>query len=101
MLETPFRQTVVIPFLKTLRNTVAFPVQQVGISGTPDFLLCMSGLFVALELKGDGGRLSKLQDFNLKQVRKKGKGLAIVASPENWIAVTYLLSKLDQGEKCD
>lgn len=95
--ETRFRQSVVLPFLKTLRRTVVFPIQQLAIRGTPDLLLCCSGRFVALELKSEGGKLSALQRYNLECVRQAG-GYAIVASPSNWREVSYLLAKLDEGE---
>lgn len=95
--ETRFRTSTVLPFLKTLRHTVVFPIQQKAIRGTPDLLLCCSGKFVALELKSEHGCLSALQKYNLEQVRKVG-GVAIVASPLNWREVSYMLAKLDEGE---
>lgn len=95
--ETKFRNNVVYPFLRTLKNTVVFSIQQVAISGDPDAILCSHGLFVALELKDTNGVLSPLQKWKLEEVKKRGKGISIIASPDNWRQVTYLLGKLDQG----
>jgi len=96
--ETVFRSGHVIPFLKTLAHTVAFPVQQRAIRGSPDFLVCCGGIFVGLELKAENGSLDLLQKYNLEKIEKCG-GVAIVASPTNWEEVKALLIKLDQGEK--
>jgi hypothetical protein len=96
--ETRFRQGRVIPFLKTLKNTKYFSVQQVAISGTPDQLLCCAGTFVALELKAIDGVLSGLQRYNLQQVRRCG-GVAIVADPNNWPKVKQILRALDEGDE--
>lgn len=96
--ETKFRQNKVIPFIKKwLKNTHVFSVQQVSIVGTPDMLITCSGRFVALELKSETGSLSALQKFNLDAVKRTG-GYGIVASPQNWRQVTYLLAKIEDGE---
>lgn len=96
--ETVFRQNKVIPFLKTLRHTVYFPIQQRAICGTLDFLLCVQGHFVALELKSPGGSTSKLQDFNLAKITQC-KGHSLVADPNNWAEIKLILSAMDQGEE--
>lgn len=96
--ETVFRHNKVLPFLKKLKNTVSLPIQQMGISGDPDFILCVRGLFIGLELKAEGGKLSKLQAYKQKKI-EKAEGLYIVANPENWPAVQACLYKLDKGYK--
>lgn len=96
--ETVFRQSRVIPFLKTLRSTVSFPVQSLAIRGIPDFLLCSAGIFVGLELKSEHGSLSSLQSYNLAEIERCG-GVAIVAFPQNWAEVKLQLQKLDRGER--
>ena len=95
--ETKFRLSKVDPFLKTLKNSWFTTVQQVSITGTPDKLGCCAGRFVALELKSAGGKLGKLQEYNLHKVMGAG-GVALVAHPGNWEDVKMLLTKLDQGE---
>ena len=55
--ETKFRMSQVLPFLKTLGNTYAEPIQQLSILGTADYILCSNGYFVWLELKAVGARI--------------------------------------------
>lgn len=68
------------------------------IRGTPDFLLCVSGVFVAIELKVEDGKLDKLQEWNLQQIADSG-GIAIVMTPENEKeTLDFLLHIADQAE---
>lgn len=80
--ETRFKMRV-IRELKKLPNTWFVKIQQVSKSGTPDFLLCVNGRFVGLELKTDTGKLSVLQEYNLKRIEESG-GIAIVMTPSNF-----------------
>lgn len=98
--ETVFRENSVLPFLKTLKNTHFFPIQQVAIRGTPDLLLCVLGTFVALELKAVSGQLHPLQIWHLAEVKRAG-GVTLVASPTNWTHVQEILKRLDEGEPLD
>jgi hypothetical protein len=94
--ETRFRTKVVDPFLKSLHFCKAFSIQQKAIRGTPDKLMCIRGYFVAMEIKALGGKVTKLQQYELDAVLK-AKGIAIVAAPENWEQVKRLLKRLDEG----
>lgn len=48
-------------------------------AGIPDIFACVNGKFVAVEAKRpSGGRLSKLQEHELKKIAKAG-GVAVVA----------------------
>lgn len=98
--ESKFRQTKVIPFLKTLKNSTHFSIQQASISGTPDILLCCNGLFIALELKSATGKASELQKYNLKNVDKCG-GLGLLVNPGNWEQVKILLKLISNGDTDD
>lgn len=95
--ETKFKEFI-RPFLKTLKNSWFCKVQQITISGTPDFLLCVSGTFVALELKKDASsKPTELQLYMLRKIRESG-GIALVCFPENWDIVSHYLQKLaNQG----
>lgn len=95
--ERSFRVNSVQPFLKTLANTAVFPIQQTTISGDPDYILCCWGRFIGLELKRRGGKPRPLQQWKLDQI-KKSRGIAMVASPDNWEAVKARLLMFDQGE---
>ncbi len=98
--ETTFSNRI-RPHLKALPNTYFVKVQQVAISGTPDFLMCVHGLFVALELKRDGkAPVSKLQRYELDRIQK-ARGYALVVYPENWKKVWEFLLKLSAGENVD
>lgn len=92
--ETKFRNSQVIPFLRSLKNTHRFAVQQVSINGTPDFLLCSNGVFIALELKSKGGKTSALQQYHLEEVTRCG-GVSLVAYPENWNEIKKCLLYVD------
>ena len=59
-------------------------IQQVSLRGTPDFLCCINGCFVALELKNsESEKADSLQRYKLKLISEAG-GVGIVVSPENW-----------------
>ena len=96
--ETRFRINHVVPFLKKLPNTYFMSIQQLAISGDPDLILCVRGRFVALELKAEGEKPRKLQEYKLEKIRKAG-GIRLVASPENWSNIKQVLVNMDKGDK--
>lgn len=92
--ETRFKTGTVAPFLKALPNTWFVKTQQRAIRGTPDYLLCVNGMFVGMELKKDGKeKPDPLQQYNLGRI-KASKGIALVAHPENWEKVSRVLTIL-------
>lgn len=97
--ETKFRTYTVLPFLKTLRRTAFFPIQQKAIHGDADYILCSYGLFVWLELKKEGGTLRPLQELKANNVRRIGRGIALEASPENWEEAKQALLFLDERDE--
>jgi Holliday junction resolvase len=60
--------------------------QQAGATtpaGTPDFLACLDGRFIAIECKATSkSKVSSLQKKNLEDIRKAG-GVALVIHSEN------------------
>lgn len=52
-------------------------------NGTPDILACVNGYFLAIEVKADNGKISKLQLVKISEIRKAG-GFAYVAYPSGW-----------------
>lgn len=60
--------------------------QERGRRGTPDFLLCLCGKFVALELKTSKGKLDLLQEYNIEKIND-ADGYAVKLSPDNLDAV--------------
>lgn len=64
-------------------------------SGIPDLLLCVSGLFIAIELKGSGGRPSDLQKLNLADINHAG-GLGLILYPEGFEQFKKILKGVKQ-----
>lgn len=64
-------------------------------------ILCVSGIFIALELKRDTkSKATRLQQYTLDLINNAG-GLALVVSPENWDKVFEVLNTLSKGGKYD
>lgn len=95
--ETVFRQNRVRPDLLALPNCAIFPIQQKSIRGDPDFILCINGLFIGLELKDDGKEPDPLQEFKLDNI-KNAKGIALVAQPQNWDEIYEILKEIACSE---
>ena len=95
--ETIFREAT-YPDLNRLKNTWWESISQNAIRNTPDILLCINGLFVALEYKKDGKtKPNKGQLYKHGKIRRKGKGIVFVAHPQNWSAVYRELVALSKG----
>jgi hypothetical protein len=81
--ETIFKERI-RPKLAELPHTWFVKIQQAALRGTPDFLMCVHGVFVGMELKAsEKEEPSELQKYTLAQIRKAG-GLALVVYPENF-----------------
>lgn len=64
-------------------------------------MLCVNGMFVALELKKDSSeKADALQGHNIQTINKSG-GIALVVCPENWKKVFKTLEILAQGGTYD
>lgn len=61
-----------------------------GKQGAPDFLVCLNGKFIGIETKAGKGRLTALQEMNLKQIIEAG-GVSLVIREDD---VKYLPSLL-------
>jgi hypothetical protein len=73
----------VMAWLRTLPNTYVIKVNQVSSCGHPDILCCMMGMFIAIELKTDTGRVTKLQQYNLDKITACG-GLSLTVRPKTY-----------------
>lgn len=51
--------------------------------GVPDLLVSCNGMFLGIELKAPNGRASKLQLYNLDQIKKSG-GIGILLYPKDF-----------------
>lgn len=65
-----------------------------GRQGAPDFLVCLNGQFIGIETKAGKGRLTALQEMNLKQIIDAG-GVSLVIREDD---VKYIPSLLSTGE---
>ena len=65
--------------------------------GTPDIIACVNGKFVALELKGKGGKPSELQLYHLECIRLAG-GYGVVSAPKEEVKriKDYILDKIPE-----
>lgn len=84
--------------------------------GIPDILMCVSGIFVSLELKSAKGRPSELQKKNTAMVNESG-GMGIILYPDGFenfkniirglidckchIPVLNALTSANTSSKCD
>lgn len=76
--------------LKTWSNGV----QREGI---PDLIVCCAGHFMALELKAENGHPSKLQEWNIQQIRNAG-GFAVVLYPDDFNLLKDVINILQHKE---
>lgn len=98
--ETRFKNRI-RPLLKALPNTWLTKTQQRALRGTPDFLMCVNGRFVALELKKSSKeKPDPLQLHNLELIQKAG-GVGLVVFPENWNEVYDQLKTIAGGKNGD
>lgn len=77
-------QTIQKEIIDYLKSIGAYYVKTMvtASNGTPDILCCIGGKFIAIEVKKDGGVVSKLQEHHIKNIKKSG-GIAFVARSVN------------------
>lgn len=66
---------------------------QFGTAGIPDIIACVSGRFVAFEVKAAAGKLTVLQAITLRQIQAAGGIAAVVRSAHEARAVIENLIK--------
>jgi Holliday junction resolvase len=64
-------------------------------AGTPDLLCCINGKFVAIEVKGDGGKPTELQKHKIESIQKAG-GIALVVYPADFDNLKTLINNLSK-----
>lgn len=83
--------------LKTLPDTWFYKASDRVRSGIPDIILCVGGIFVAMELKRtEHDKATPLQKHTLELIDKSG-GYAWVVNPSNWEEIWLTLSNLAKG----
>lgn len=53
-----------------------------GVSGVPDFLVCLKGKFIGVECKAGKGKPTALQLKNLAEIEASG-GISVIVNEEN------------------
>lgn len=97
--ETVFIDGHVKPFLKKLSNTWFVKTQQKSRVGTPDFLVCINGHFIALEAKKDGkSKVDPMQIWELEKILA-ASGLSFVPEPGNWPYIKGVLEYIARTGK--
>lgn len=64
-----------------------------GRSGIPDLLICCNGYFLGIEVKGEVGKPSELQLYNIREIKKAG-GIAYVLYPKDFEKFKKLIRSL-------
>ena len=91
--ETRFKNRIK-PLLLDLPNSYWIKIQQMGLCGHPDFVGCINGQMIAIELKKDKHEQpTPIQKWHLEKIAASG-GLAFVVCPENWANTYSLLNDL-------
>lgn len=62
-------------------------------AGILDLTLCVNGHFVGVELKAEKGKVSPLQEYNIKEIQRCG-GKAIVLRPSGFDEFKKLIEEL-------
>lgn len=94
--ETQFRKKVRSDLTKLaqLGGPIFFEaIQQRAIKGSPDYILCVRGHFIALELKAPGGSISPIQEAKLNAIGR-ASGTAFLVEPSGWAEVYGVISAL-------
>ena len=68
-----------------------------GVAGTPDRLLCVGGLFVAIEFKAENGSVTELQRAQLMAIKNAGGIAAVLKGKDErklQLIITTIRSKL-------
>lgn len=64
-----------------------------GNAGVPDFLCCVNGHFLAIEVKAGKGKTTALQDKHIRRICDAG-GFAVVINEQNLDEVSFILKEL-------
>ena len=65
-------QRKILQYLKSIENLYYIKTVVTNLSGVPDVIVCYKGQFIAFEIKRPGGKVSKLQEYNMERIREAG-----------------------------
>lgn len=84
--ETRFKERI-LPQLRLIENSYWIKIQLLSLVGIPDIIGCVSGHFVAIELKrNEKEKLTKIQEYVLFKIEEAG-GSVYRAHPGNYAAI--------------
>ena len=91
--EKKFESTVK-RFLKA-HNIYHFKVWGGGFqtAGIPDLIACVNGKFVGIEIKAAQGKASKLQLFNIQNIKESG-GVGLILYPQDFEEFKNMILKM-------
>ena len=96
--ETVFKERVKKD-LETLPYCWFVKIQQVALRGIPDYLVCLGGKFIAIELKKDAKEEpNELQKWTLNAIAHAG-GISFVVHPGNWYETFDTLKHLAEPDQ--
>lgn len=86
-------------FLNTLPNTWHFKhwAGPYSPSGIPDIIACVNGRFVGIEVKKDSGKVSKLQERNIRLINNVN-GVGVILYPNDFENFKKMIMKLVKDE---
>lgn len=67
--------------------------------GVPDLLCCVKGIFLAIEVKAEGGKVSEFQVRELERIELSG-GVGLVLYPHEFDWFKNMIERLLEGDKC-
>jgi len=95
MSETKLKISV-LKYLKSLPYVWVYKANDKFTSGIPDILICFYGTFVAIELKFENNKVTKLQSYVLWRIRNAGGKVLVARSlkevkqeVEKWMKKSY------------
>jgi len=98
--ETKFKEKV-SRWLKNHPNIWFVKIQMVSTRGIPDYLICVSGQFLGIELKSSKtATRAPLQEWTLNAIAAAG-GIGLVVFPENWESTKVFIEEMAKGENAD
>lgn len=75
----------------------AMPVMNgMASNGTPDFLICYKGMFIAVEAKAGKGKATALQLVRLREILK-ANGAPLIINEQNIVSLSETFDAIDEG----
>lgn len=84
--ETAFQTKLKLYFEGLNCYVTKFNASGISKAGVPDLLMCVNGQYFGVEAKKEDGVISKIQQWNILQIRKAG-GHAICVRPSDFKAL--------------